>query len=296
MKKRAKNKHDHDLLDVITCTRCTKTEDKKKLLTKSFLCCQQNHPWRPAGGRVDRGMLQIFPGVSCTFSKHKRVQEEDLCTHLHEQPLLPQLFVEDKNVRVGPDHVRVKVHDPKTLQAPSPRQGDVRLAALKHTCQRDFHTVQRHPLIKRQESRRQAPAAASPSCPPPPRKLRNMRRSWHRLGHWFQQCHYVDLKLLISYVWPSERDPSAPCCRQHGPARDSQLQIERRWRWCWPRPMNSVSQEGNLTALDPISECELWIKTRWGSHWRECGVIDEGCDWIERRWVAGGRTQRLEQD
>lgn len=71
---------------------------------------------------------------------------EELCTHLHEQSLLPQFLVEDENIRICPDHAWVKVHDPQTLQTPSPGQSHISLAALKHTCQRDFHAVQRHSL------------------------------------------------------------------------------------------------------------------------------------------------------
>lgn len=71
---------------------------------------------------------------------------EELCTHLHEQSLLPQFLVEDENIRICPDYAWVKVHDPQTLQTPSPRQSHVSLAALKHTCQRDFHAVQCHSL------------------------------------------------------------------------------------------------------------------------------------------------------
>lgn len=122
--------------------------------------------------------------VYCTFCNHRK---KICCTHLHEQPLLPQLLVEDENVRVGPDHAGVKVHDPKTLQAASPRQSDVRLAALKHTCQGDFHTVQRHPLMKPQQWRCQGPVAARPSCPPTPTQVRTERtpQSRYCLGHSF---------------------------------------------------------------------------------------------------------------
>ena len=73
-------------------------------------------------------------------------QEEELCAHLHEQPLLPQFLIKDENIWICSDHVGVEVHDPQTLQAPSTRQGHVSLAALKHARQRDFHTVQCHSL------------------------------------------------------------------------------------------------------------------------------------------------------
>lgn len=83
-------------------------------------------------------MVRTLPG---TFSSNS-----ELCPHLHEQPVLPQFLIEKKNIWICPDHPRVKVHHPQALQTPSPGKSHVRLAALKHTCQRDFHTIQRHSL------------------------------------------------------------------------------------------------------------------------------------------------------
>lgn len=66
--------------------------------------------------------------------------------HLHEQPLLPQLLIEEQDVRIGPHHVGIEVHDPEPLQAPSPGQGHVSLAALEHARQRNLNAVQSHAL------------------------------------------------------------------------------------------------------------------------------------------------------
>lgn len=83
-------------------------------------------------------MVRTLPGVVSSVS--------ELCPHLHEQPLLPQLLIEKQNIWIRPDHPGVKVHHPQALKTASPRQSHVRLAALKHTSQRDFHTIQRHSL------------------------------------------------------------------------------------------------------------------------------------------------------
>lgn len=105
------------------------------------------------GGLQRAGEVILQDWIVCEiFFLNKNVyrlqqwHEEVLCAHLHEEPLLPQFSVEEENIWICPDHAGVKVHDPQTLKAPSPRQGHVGLAALKHTCQRDFHTVQCHSL------------------------------------------------------------------------------------------------------------------------------------------------------
>lgn len=92
--------------------------------------------WRETEGRV----VRTLPGVVSSVS--------ELCPHLHEQLLLPQPLIEKQNIWICPDHPGVKVHHPQALKTASPRQSHVRLAALKHTSQRDFHTIQRHSLKK----------------------------------------------------------------------------------------------------------------------------------------------------
>lgn len=114
------------------------------------------HNWNTSS--IYDSKLQIYTVKIQGFSKPLRLgtnadvyrlwqrQEEELCAHLHEQPLLPQFLIEDENIWICTDHAGVEVHDPQTLQAPSTRQGHVSLAALKHARQRDFHTVQCHSL------------------------------------------------------------------------------------------------------------------------------------------------------
>lgn len=72
-------------------------------------------------------------------------------TDLQEESVSFQLLVERQNVRVCLDHSRVEVHDTKPLQTAGSGQGYVRLTALKHTGQRDLHTVQSHALKHSQQ-------------------------------------------------------------------------------------------------------------------------------------------------
>jgi len=80
-------------------------------------------------------------------------REKAAAAHLHQQPLLPQLFIEEDDVGVGADHPGVKVHDPQALQGLGPGQRHVRLAALKHAGQRDLHTVQSHALVQKTKNK-----------------------------------------------------------------------------------------------------------------------------------------------
>lgn len=71
--------------------------------------------------------------------------------NLQEKSVPLQLFVEHQDVRVCLDHLRVEVHDTKPLQTACSGQRYVSLSALKHTGQRDLHTIQSHALKHTQQ-------------------------------------------------------------------------------------------------------------------------------------------------
>lgn len=126
-----------------SCTQCIILDVADKF-SNSFLCCSQSGPWKP-GAETEGTMVKTRAE---TFSSHS-----ELCPHLHEQLLLPQFLIEKKNLWICPDHPGVKVHHAQALQTPSPGESHVRLAALKHTRQRDFHTIQRHSLQQNRKTK-----------------------------------------------------------------------------------------------------------------------------------------------
>lgn len=197
---------------------------------------------------------------------------EELCTHLHEQSLLPQFLVEDENIRICPDHAWVKVHDPQTLQTPSPGQSHISLAALKHTCQRDFHAVQRHSLKWEKTNKHWLQVRMTASYLYVWAQTGHLQgdflaeRSLHRFERIFWQWSYFQIQM--------SKIPTTPCCSSvsllfciHS-SEEMQVFISLRYtssavdqtlvtHWSWP--MNSITPEGPFIPLQPISESEVRI-------------------------------------